>query len=763
MVNKTAAHRRGGFWYNTDMKTILLALLAAVATEVALAGLTNPAIERRVDGLLAKMTLEEKLGQLIQVGGSDEAGLPSAAQNLTGAEVGKRFREQIEKGAYGSLIGCRGLKTYNELQEAAAKSRLGIPLLVGHDMIHSAQTVYPISLALSASWDTNLWYRCAGAIAPETWLMGANWTFAPMLDIARDARWGRIAESPGQDPYLASLYGYWWTKGLQGDDLSKDYRIAACAKHFVGYGAAEGGRDYNRVEMSDSTLFNVYLPSFRGAVAAGLATVMPAFHTFNDIPCSIHRDLLTDVLRGELGFEGFTISDYDAVWEVREGRHGCGADEAEIAAKAINAGMDQEMIGGAYRRGLAAAVKDGRVTMKTVDEAVRRILRVKFALGLFERRTVDEADLRRHIDFAANRRLAREAAQKSTVLLKNAKDVLPLAKGAKLAVVGEFGDDAWEMHGSWSTYVHDNFENATLRAGLVTNGFAVAFTNCWGKGMDGKFDPEALKATIAGCDVVIGCFGETFGMNGENNSRADITLPGEQAKAIGLIRASGKPFVAVLFTGRPLAIPELAEACDALVVAWNPGGCGGWGVADVMCGAAEPTGRLTVDFPRKTGECPKYYNRTKTGRAQPDEVDGPNLTTSQFLTRYIDTPERSLFPFGYGLAYTSFAYANEKVEAKDGTFFFTADVTNTGRRVGTETVQLYIRDTVAQISRPRRELKRFEKVTLRPGETKTVRFELGPDDLGYFRGREWLVEKGRFVAWIAADSDAGKPLRFEYR
>ena len=746
------------------MKTMKTSVIAVSLLAVASAGAApfNAENERRVEELLAKMTLEEKLGQLIQVGGSDEAGVP-ASQDLSKADVGKRFYEMIEKGAYGSLIGCRGIRNFNEAQAAAVRGRLGIPLLIGHDMIHGCITDYPIPLGMSAAWDTNLWFRCASKVGPETWLKGANWTFAPMLDISRDARWGRIAESPGQDPYLAEFYGYWWTKGLQGDDMAKDYHVAACAKHYVAYGAAEGGRDYNRVEMSESTLRNVYLPSFRGAIAAGLATVMPAFHTFNDVPCSQNRYLLTDVLRGELGFKGFTISDYDAVWETREGRHGCGADDAEMSAKALNAGMDMEMLGGTYRRGLGQAIKDGRVSMKTVDEAVRRILRVKFALGLFEHPTIDEDDLRKHIDFAANRRLAREAAQKTTVLLKNAKGTLPLAKGLKVALLGGFGGNTNEMHGCWSMNDHSNMENPTLRDGLAANGFDVTWTPGWGMDMKGGLDAAAVRAAVADCDVVVATFGEAYWMNGENRSRSDITLPGDQLKAISLLKACGKPFVAVLFNGRPMAIPELVEACDALVEAWNPGSCGGWGVADVICGLVEPTGRLTVDFPRVTGECPKYYNRTKTGRAQPDEVDGPDNADREWLTRYIDTPEKSLFPFGYGLAYTTFAYANEKAAVLGDKIVLTADITNTGKRIGTETVQLYIRDTVAQISRPRRELKRFEKVTLKPGETKTVRFELSPKDLGYFCFKDWMVEEGRFIAWIAPDSDSGKPLEFLFR
>ena len=736
---------------------LIVSLLAALTAGASAFTAEN---DRRVEELLAKMTLEEKLGQLTQVGGNDADGAP-ASQDMSKSALDRRFYDQIKAGAYGSLIHCRGIAGYNEAQKAAMSGRLGIPLIIGHDMIHGCITDFPIPLGMASSWDTNLWWRCATTVGPETWFKGANLAFAPMLDIARDARWGRSAESPGQDPYLGYLYGYWWTRGLQGADMAKDYRIAACGKHYVGYGAAEGGRDYNRVEMSESTLRNVYLPSFKGAIDAGLATVMPAFHTFNDVPCSINSYLLKDVLRGELGFKGFTVSDWEAVWETREGRHGCAADDVEISAKALNAGMDMEMLGGAYRRGLAAAVKDGRVTLKAVDEAVRHILRVKFALGLFERPFIDEADLRRHIDFAANRRLAREAAQKTTVLLKNTKDVLPLAKGLKVALLGGFGGNTNEMHGCWSLNDDSNMENPTLRDGLAANGFDVTWTPGWGMDLTGGLDVAAVNQAVAGCDVIVACFGEAYWMNGENRSRADVTLPGDQLKAIPLLKASGKPFVAVLFNGRPMAVPELAKACDALVEAWNPGSCGGWGVADVICGAAEPTARLTVDFPNVTGECPKYYNRTRTGRAQADETDGKGKDPDCiWLTRYIDTPAKSTFPFGYGLAYTTFAYANEKVEAKDGKFVFTADITNTGKRIGTETVQLYIRDTVAQIARPRRELKRFEKVTLKPGETKSVRFELVPNDLGYYCFRDWTVEKGRFFAWIAPDSDSGKPMEF---
>ena len=750
-----------------------LALAAGAALELPAAD--GAATEARIDALLARMTFAEKVGQLYQTNESEfsktVAAEGAAAQGLSRAQITSRFLDMIAAGRCGSLIGNRGIGGYNQLQKAAMRGRLGIPLLIGHDMIHGAITDYPIPLALASSWDTNLWHRCAAAVGPETWLSGANWTFAPMLDIARDARWGRIAESFGQDPYLGSLYGYWWTKGLQGDDPSRDFRVAACAKHFAAYGAAEGGRDYNRVEMSDSTLRNVYLAPFRGAVAAGVLTVMSAFHTYNDIPCSLNRFLLTDVLRGELGFGGFVISDWKAVLETRENRHGCCADEAEMSGRAVAAGLDMEMRGGSYVRGLEEAVARGLVDVRTIDESVRRILRVKFALGLFDRPFIDEAAVRRAVDFAANRRLAREAARKSTVLLKNERGVLPLAKGSRLALVGCFGGSTNEMRGCWSQSEDRNVENPTLRDGLAANGFEVRFASCWGLGLDCKVDEAELRAAIADCDVVVGCFGESRRYIGENASRASIDLPGEQNRAAEIIRASGKPFVAVLFNGRPLAVSELAAAADAVVEAWHPGSCGGWGVADVLCGAAEPTARLTADFPRMTGTCPKYYNRTRTGRATPDETDivpeaDPMPLSS--LTRYVDCGEKSLFPFGFGLAYTTFAYANECVKTVRGTaaddvrFVFTADVSNTGDRIGTETVQLYIRDRVAEIARPRRELKRFERVTLAPGETRTVRFELAPQDLGYWCVRDWRVEKGGFYAWIAPDSDSGKPLAFAY-
>ena len=698
----------------------------------------------RVEGLLGRMTLEEKVGQLVQVGST---GVASSDESKTA--VAPELAEALRAGRVGSLIGACGPEKFNALQRiAVAESRLGVPIMVGHDVVHGCRTVLPIPLGLSMSWDEDLWRRGAEMMAVEARTRGCNWTFNPMLDVSRDARWGRIAESPGQDPLVAARYAAAMVRGYQGEDPSDGRHIAACLKHFVAYGAGEGGRDYNAVELSDDTLRNVYLPPFRAGVAAGALTVMPAFHTLNGTPCSVNRYLLTDVLRGEFGFKGLTISDWAAVAESATG-HAVGTAGSDIAAKALNAGMDQEMMSDSYRNGLAAAVKDGRVPAAALDEAVRRVLTVKDRLGLFARPYLDEG-LSGRIDFGAHDALAREAAAKCCVLLKNGGQ-LPLAKGTKVALVGALADDAYEMFGTWQLW-RDHAVRATLREGLDADGVRVSYEPCYA--VTGKVDVAALRRAVAAADVVVAAFGELCSMNGENTSRADITLPGDQLTAVREIKASGKPFVAVLFSGRPLAIPELVEAADALVAAWNPGSSGGWGVADVMTGLAEPYGRLTVDFPTLTGECPLYYNRLPTGR--------PWQPNTLWVTRYIDAPSpgRSLFPFGFGLTYTAFAYSDERAEVAGDKVVFTATLSNTGARAGSELVQVYVRDLVATVSRPRRELKGFARVALKPGESKSVRIEVPVADLGFWHNGRYLVEKGDFAAWIAPDSDSGREIGF---
>lgn len=718
-----------------------LMLAAAIATGT---------VEKRVDDLLARMTLDEKVGQTVQLGST---GFASDDQSKTA--LSEDLRRILREGRAGSLIGCCGVEKFNAIQKLAVEeSRLGIPLLVGHDIIHGCRTVLPIPLGLSCAWDEDLWRRSGEMMAVEGLSRGCNWTFSPMLDIARDARWGRIAECAGQDPLVASRYAAAMVRGYQGDDIADGRHVAACLKHFVSYGACEGGRDYNTVELSDDTLRNIYLPPFRAGVDAGALTVMPAFHALNGVPCSVNRYLLTDILRGEFGFAGYTISDYGAVRESAVG-HAVATPDEDAAAQALNAGMDQDMMSMIYRDHLKTAVEKGLVTTAALDEAVRRILSVKARMGLFEHPYID-ADILGKIDFKAHRALAREAAWKSVVLVKNEKDTLPLRKDRKVALLGSLSDDRDEMLGTWQLW-REGYENATVREGLFADGIGkVVFTA--GFAVTGGIDRAAIRAACAAADVVVASFGESSSdphcMNGENCSRAEITLPGDQLAAIEEIKASGKPFVAVLFTGRPLAIPELKAAADAMVVAWNPGSSGGWGVADVLTGVREPYGRLTSDFPHKTGECPLYYNRLPTGR--------PWKAGGFWVTKYLDAPSpgASLFPFGFGLSYTTFAYANEKAEVKGDRVVFSAEVTNTGSRAGHELVQVYVRDLVARVSRPVRELKGYVRVTLEPGETKTVTVDVPTATLGYWHGGKYIRGEGDFSAWIAPDSVSGRALSF---
>ena len=737
------------------LRTLVVSLFACFhASAIAYCGEAIPPVsadvETRVEELLAKMTLDEKIGQLCQTSGKLSSDAMSV--DMSHAKRDARFLAEIRAGRYGSLIGRRG-RSYNLLQQAALESRLGIPLLVGHDMVHSAKTCWPIPLGLSCSWDEDLWRRIGEAMAVESLMHGCNWTFAPMLDVALDARWGRIAEGGGSDPLVTSLMGAALVRGIQGDNMADGRHIAACAKHFVAYGAAMGGRDYNAVEMSDDTLRDVYLPPFRAAVEAGVATIMPAFHSYNGVPCSVNRFLLTDILRGELGFDGMTISDHSAIREAVTG-HGVAESGADVAAKALWAGMDMEMVTREYANGIKDALASGKLGMETLDKAVRRVLRVKFRLGLFEHPMIDFDALDKTIDYPTHLALAREAARKSAVLVKNG-GILPLAKDVKIALVGDVADKEREMFGCWVGTDITNKKNITLLEGLRADGMDVAYTR--GYDLNGKTDAKSLEKAASEADVVVAAFGEYLEESGENNSKAKIELNPAQLEALEVLKASGKPVVAVLFMGRPLAVPELAEKADAVLIAWNPGSAGGWGVADVLTGAAEPYGRLTTDFPNATGECPKFYSCTTTGRPNGSSSLGP-----RWFTRYRDVPFRSVWPFGFGLAYTTFEYSGETAKVDGDSVFFAADVKNTGARKGSELVQVYVRDVLAETVRPRRQLKCFKRVELAPGETKRVEIVVPVSSLGYTVNGKYRVEPGAFEAWIAPDSDSGRMLTFLY-
>ena len=707
----------------------------------AVAALTAGADETRIDALVAKMTVEEKVGQLLQRV-TRESSVANGG-DMTGRAFSEKTCELIRRGEVGSLVGVPGLADYNLYQKAAVEgSRLGIPLMFGRGYVHGCRVTFPIPLAQSCAWEPELVRRTCAYTAGEALAEGINWVYGPMLDIARDARWGRIAESPGQDPYLASLLAAEMIRGFQGEDLSDGRHLAACVKHYVAYGACEGGRDYNGAEMGEDTLRDVYLPPFAAAIAAGAQTVMPAFSTLNGVPCTMNRHLLLDILRDELGFRGFTVSDWDAIGECDVNHHGVTDDDVDAAARALNAGTEVDMLSTAYAKGLAAAVRGGRVKMSVLDDAVRDVLRVKFALGLFEHPYLDPVSTTGRIDRAAGLALAREAAEKCCVLLKNEKDLLPLRRGATVALGGPYADAAKEMFGCWTIHT-DVSTNQSLQAGLAAEGVAtVPFGSS-----------EAARA-----EVVVLALGESMWRSGENTSRADLSLPADERALLAAAKKTGKPVVVVLFSGRPLAVPEVAKEADAVLQAWQLGSCCGWGVARVLTGAAEPYGRLTVDFPQAAGQCPFYYNRLTTGR--PNDGTKIGQPGELWLTRYIDVPFKAVWPFGAGLAYTRFRYGEEKVEVRDGEVVFSAMVTNVGSRRGSEVVQVYVRDCVAEVARPRRELKGFQRVFLAPGESRRVEIVVPRSRFAYHAYGRLVPGEGAFRAWIAPDSDSGRELAF---
>ena len=595
--------------------------------------------DARIEALLRRMTLEEKVGQLVQFSEGNATG-------PEGAQVDQRAL--IARGGMGSILNLTGAKAVNELQRVAMeKSRLKIPLIFGLDVIHGHRTVFPVPLGLSATWDLGLIERTARAAAVEASADGVRWTFSPMVDVARDARWGRIMEGAGEDPWLGGKVAAAYVRGYQTDDLKSPTALVACAKHYVAYGAAEAGRDYNTVDLSDRTLRDVYLPPFRAAVDAGVGTLMSAFNAVNGVPASANRTTLTDILRGEWGFRGFVVSDWNSVGELIP--HGVALDAEDAAEKGLNAGVDMDMAANAYASKLVGLVRKGRVKASTVDESVRRVLRIKFALGLFERPYVDE---RRGGEMLSPERvaLAREAAERSFVLLKNVGGVLPLKKGAKVALIGPLADSADDMLGEWA--VRGRKEDVTdLRAALSER---LGGNLVYAKGTEIETDSEAgFGAVIAAAmrsDVVVMALGEGRFMSGESFSRTDLGLPGNQLALLKAVVATGKPVVLVTFSGRPLTLPWPAAHVPAMLEAWFPGVQAGPALARTLFGDVAPSGRLTASFPRTVGQEPLYYSRLNTGRpARTDAI------AERFTSGYLDSLTTPQFPFGWGLTYTTFA------------------------------------------------------------------------------------------------------------
>ncbi len=721
----------------------------------------------RVEALLERMSLDEKIGQLTQVSGADFMPGPKAD-------------DVIRRGGAGSLLWLNDTKRFNELQRIAVEeSPSGIPLLFALDVIHGYRTIFPVPLAMAASWDPAASEMAQSVAAREARAAGIHWTFGPMIDIARDARWGRIVEGAGEDPYLGAAMAAAQVRGFQGDDIAGPERVLATAKHFAGYGASEGGRDYDPVYLSESQLRNVHLPPFHAAVKAGAATFMSAYMDLNDVPASANRWLMRDVLREEWGFEGFLVSDAFAIGSLVIQGHA--RDERDAALRALKAGLNIDMASSTYMGNLAGLVADGSLSVEEIDEMVRPILAAKVRMGLFEQPYTDETLLEKVIARPEHRQAARLAAQRSMVLLRNEGGLLPLSKQQRnIAVIGPLADSMVATEGSWMVFGHK--PNAVtvlegIRAKLPDADIAYApgpeihrdvphpfgeFDTSERKPIQSPEDAEAAYQTALekarGAELVIMVLGENADMAGEFASRGSLDLPGRQEELLKAVCALGKPVALVLLNGRPLSINWAAENVPAILEAWEPGTEGGHAVADILFGDVNPGGKLPVTFPRSGGHAPLYYARTLTHLPE----DSP-----RYVSRYWDSPTTPLYPFGFGLSYTTFSIADLQVSRpsiKAGeTTSVTVNVTNTGPVAGDEVVQLYIHQRWGSDSRPMRELKGFERITLQPGETKPVSFTLGPDELRYWstNAGTWVQDAAVFDVWVGSDSRATLHAEFE--
>jgi len=707
----------------------------------------DPAIETKIDVLLAKMTLKEKAGQMSQVSQSGDDGRSD-------------IENEVRMGNIGSFLNLSNLELRNKLQKIAVEqSRLGIPLIFGADVIHGYRTIFPVPLAEASSWNLELMEKTAAVAAKEARASGVDWTFAPMIDIARDPRWGRIVEGSGEDAYLGSLVARAKVRGYQGDDLADPETMAACLKHFAVYGASQAGREYHTTEVPMRTVRNVYLPPFKAGVKEGAVTLMSGFNDLNGVPTSGDKMLLTDILRDEWGFDGFVVSDWRSIKQMIY--HGFAKDEPQAAIIGATAGVDMEMVSQTYSDNLPGFVKDGTISQDVLDTAVRRILRVKFSLGLFENPYVNPKLQETVILAPEHRRLARQAATESMVLLKNEKNLLPLDKKIKsIALIGPLADNQKDLLGTWVLAAKEK-DTVTLREGLK-NALGKTCTINYAKGCEtdsGSMEgfAEAIEAAN-NSELVIMAIGESEIHNGEAHSRTNLDMPGAQLQLLKEIQKTGKPIVMVLFAGRPLTINWELKNISTILLAWHPGVEGGNGIADVLFGDYNPAGKLTVTFPRNVGQIPIYYNMKNTGR--------PIVENDRWTSKYIDSPNTPLLPFGYGLSYTTFDYNNLKIENKKvsipGTVKISADITNTGSVAGHEVVQLYIRDLVGSVTRPVKELKGFERIYLEPGETKTVTFELTTCNLKFYDiNMEYNVEPGEFKVWVGPNSAKGLEGSFE--
>ena len=740
-----------------------LAMLQGVGANAG-ANPNDAAIEAHIEGLLARMTVEEKVGQLAQV-------------NADEGRMSDKLRAAVKAGMVGSVLNAVDVATVNELQRVAVQeSRLGIPLLMGRDVIHGFKTVLPIPLGQAAAWNPELVEQGARMAALEAAASGVNWTFAPMIDVSRDPRWGRIAESFGEDPYLVSALGVASIRGFQGDDLSRPDAIAACAKHFVGYGASEGGRDYGFVGIPEVDLRNVYMPPFKAAVDAGVATFMAAFSDVNGVPASGNRFLMQTVLRDEWKFPGFVVSDWESIIDMIV--HGFAANEKEAAFEALSAGVDMEMASTTYRDHLAELLAAGRINQDTLDAAVRNVLRVKFRLGLSERTSTDPAAYPK-VASEQNLALAKKLTTQSLVLLQNRNEVLPLARTSlrSLAVIGPMADDDYEQLGTWIYDGDTALSRTPLRA--IREMVGPRVTVRYVRAMEttrSRTTAEFADAVAAASssDAAVLFLGEESILSGEAHSRANIDLPGNQMDLVRAVKRAGKPVIVVILAGRPLTIEPILADADAVVYAWHPGSMAGPAIADILFGVESPSGKLPVTFPRVVGQLPIYYAQRNTGKPPlPDtlvHIDDIKVRTSQTGLKnkswYLDAGYEPLYPFGYGLSYTSFVYSDIKAtpsRARVGVpVTVRAVVKNVGKVAADEVAQLYVQDLVGSITRPVRELKGFQRVHLKPGESREVSFQLSADDLAFYgRNMTRATEPGAFHAWIGGSSRTDLRADFE--
>lgn len=702
-------------------------------------------VDKKIDSLLSLMSLEEKLGQLNQANGT--------WSEYTSERISEEQAAMIRQGKIGSFLGIIGASESGRIQRIAVKeSRLGIPLLFGLDVIHGFRTVFPIPLAEASTWNPDLIERAARVAANEASAAGIQWTFAPMVDIARDPRWGRIAEGSGEDPYLGSVFAAARVRGFQGKNLSDAGAILACAKHFAAYGGAEAGKDYNTVDLSERTLREVYLPPFKAAVDAGVWTLMSAFNEISGIPSSGNRWLLSDLLRNEWGFNGFVVSDWTAVSELQN--HGAASSRTDAGILALRAGVDIDMVSGIYENEVVEAVRTKKLPEEFVDQAVRRVLKAKYAYGLFDHpyRNCDTLREKREMLTSDHLALARTVAQQSIVLLKNEKNILPLDKSARtIALIGPLADNRIDPLGPWAGVGRPD-DVVTVLEGVkqkILPQTKLLFARGCAISSDSLADIEHAVRVANQADVAIVVLGESAQMSGEAASRSNLDLPGKQNELLKAIHQTGKPMVLVLMNGRPLTIAWAAENVNAIVESWFLGIQSGHAIADVLFGDVNPSGKLPASFPRSVGQIPLYYNHKSTGR--------PFADSNKYTSKFLDMPNTPLYPFGFGLSYTKFSYSNIRASSrtisKNQEIHITVDVENSGKRTGDEVVQLYIQDEVASVTRPVRELKGFKRVRLKPGEKQSVEFVVTPELLSFYDVEmKKVVEPGAFNVFVGGNS-----------